>query len=147
MKPLDLLRLKFIPANVDAGLLLLRVWLGASMLLLHGWPKIGKFSQMSSAFPDPFGVGPKASLILAIFAEVVCAALLVVGFLTRFAALNLVVTMAVAFLIAHKGALTGPGSGELAYIYLAGFITLLVTGPGNYSLDQNKNSGGGRSRS
>jgi putative oxidoreductase len=75
------------------------------------------------------------SLGLAVFAEVLCAGLLVVGLLTRFAALNLVVTMCVAFFVVHGAALSGESSGELAFIYLAGFVVLLVAGGGRYSVD------------
>jgi uncharacterized membrane protein YphA (DoxX/SURF4 family) len=29
----------------------------------------------------------------------------------------------------------GEGSGEMAFIYLAGFVALLIAGPGRYSFD------------
>lgn len=119
----------------DAGLLVLRVWLGLSMLLLHGWPKVQGMAAMSSSFPDPLGVGSALSLNLAIFSEVLCALLLVAGLAARLALVPLVVTMAVAFLAVHGGALTGEGSGEMAFLYLGGFVALLVAGPGRYSLD------------
>jgi uncharacterized membrane protein YphA (DoxX/SURF4 family) len=93
-------------------------------------------NELSASFPDPLGVGTKVSLLLAVFAEVLCAALLVVGFLARFAALSLAVTMGVAFLVVHKAALApGPASGELAFVYLAGFLALVFTGAGRYSVD------------
>jgi putative oxidoreductase len=132
---LNLLRLNFVPHNVDAGLLLLRLWLGLSLLLLHGSSKLTGFSKMSGQFPDPLGVGSPTSLSLAVFAEVVCALLLVLGLFTRLAALILSINMAVAFFVVHKAALSGPGSGELAFIYLAGFLTLVIAGAGRFSLD------------
>jgi len=49
--------------------------------------------------------------------------------------------MGVAFLFVHKLALKGQGSGELAFIYLAGFVTLFIAGPGRFALDSK--SGGG----
>ena len=131
----NLLLINFIPRSPDLGLLVLRVWLGASMLLLHGMMKIKNFSDFSEKFADPFGLGPKTSLILAIFAEVVCSALLIFGLLTRFAAIANIVTMAVAFFIAHKAVLSGPKSGELAFIYLAGYVVLLFAGAGCFSID------------
>ena len=132
---IGLLQFNFLPASVDLGLLVLRVWIGACMLILHGITKIKKFEELTQGFADPFGLGPKFSLILAIFAEVVCAALLVLGLLTRFAALSCVILMAVAFSTVHKMALSGPMSGELAFIYMAGFVMLLITGGGRFSLD------------
>ena len=113
---IKLLQLRFLPASVDLALLVLRVWLGLSMLVLHGWDKLTKFESMAGSFPDYFGIGSQASLALAVFAELVCAALLVVGLFTRFAALSLAITMAVAFFLAHEGQLRGAGSGETAFI-------------------------------
>lgn len=130
------LRLSFIPQSPDLALLLLRLWLGLSMLLLHGWAKLSNFSSLSGKFPDPIGVGSQISLSMAVFAEVGCAALLIVGFLTRFAALMLAVTMAVAFFLQHKMALSGPSSGELAFIYLAGFIALVFAGGGKFAFER-----------
>lgn len=119
----------------DAGLLVLRVWLGLSMLLLHGWGKVQNYAQLSQGFPDPLGVGTALSASLVIFAEVLCALLLAVGLAARLASIPLVVTMAVAFFVVHGGVLVGEGNGEMAFIYLAGFVALLIAGPGRYSLD------------
>jgi putative oxidoreductase len=132
---LKFLRLDFLPANVDLGLLILRVWLGASMFWLHGMMKLQGFSQMSGQFINFFGIGQKASLCLAIFAEFLCSVLLVLGLFSRLAAFFLAFTMGTAFLLVHKMAFSGPMSGEIAFIYLAGFVTLLISGPGRYSLD------------
>jgi putative oxidoreductase len=124
------------PFQTSLALLVLRVWLGLTMLLNHGLAKAKGFSSMASNFADPLGVGNTTSLALVVLAEVVASALLILGLLTRFAALMLAVTMAVAFLIAHKGALSGDRSGELAFIYLAGYVTLLLAGAGRFSLDK-----------
>jgi putative oxidoreductase len=117
-------------------MLVLRLWLGLTMLLNHGLEKVLKYSDMSGSFPDPLGVGSTASLVLAILGEAVGSALLVLGFFTRPAALSLVVTMGVACLLVHGGSLSGEKSGELAFIYLAGFLAILIAGPGRFSLDQ-----------
>lgn len=133
---LNLLRLSFLPLSADLGLLILRVTLGFSMLILHGWKKFQGFEAMAPKFMSLLGVvPPHISLGMAIFAEVVCSVLLILGFFTRFAALNLAITMAVAFFIQHQGQLSGPGSGELAMVYLTGFVTLLLAGGGKYAAD------------
>lgn len=119
----------------DSGLLVLRVWLGLSMLALHGWGKFADYAAKAGKFPDPLGVGSAASLQLAIFAEVVCAVLLAVGLASRLSSALLAFTMGVAFFAVHGGALSGDGSGELAFIYMAGFIALCLTGPGRFSID------------
>ena len=130
------LRLTFIPQSTDLALLLLRLWLGLSMLMLHGWGKLKGFSGLAAKFPDPLGVGSQISLSLAVFAEVACAALLIVGFLTRFAALMLAITMGVAFFLQHQMALSGDGSGELAFIYLAGYLAILFAGGGKFAFER-----------
>lgn len=132
---MNFLRLGFL-ANPELGLLVLRAWLGLTMMINHGIPKLMHFKDTAKEFPDPLGVGMNVSLGMTVFAEVLCSALLVVGFLTRPAALVLSITMGVAFAIVHKASLAmQPGSGELAFIYLAGFIALLFAGPGRYSVD------------
>jgi uncharacterized membrane protein YphA (DoxX/SURF4 family) len=82
-----------------------------------------------------FGSG-EIGLGLAVFSEVGCAALLVLGLFTRFAALMLTITMAVAFFLVHKGALSGPSSGELAMLYMMGYLTLVFAGGGKFSADK-----------
>jgi putative oxidoreductase len=130
-----LLTLKFLPLWPDLSLLLLRVWFGGLLLLLHGWMKISMYGAMSQKFADPFGIGSPASLALSIFAEAVCSSLIVVGLFTRFAALVCIINMTTAFVTAHGAALTGPHSGELPFLYLGVFIALLLAGPGRFSID------------
>lgn len=47
----------------------------------------------------------------------------------------LFITMLVTFLLVHGGALSGEGCGEMAFIYLGGYVALLLAGPGLFSLD------------
>lgn len=129
------LQLNFIPRSTDLGLLILRLWLGLSMGVLHGLVKAQNFDGILSQFKSMIGLGPKPELMLALFAELVCSVLLVLGLFTRVAAVFLIVTMAVAFFVAHGAVLSGAGSGELAFIYLAGFVTLFFTGAGKFSVD------------
>ena len=117
----------------DVGLLVLRVWLGLSMLLLHGWGKVASHAENSGGFPDPLGVGNAMSLNLVIFSEVLCAVLLVAGLATRFALVPLVVTMAVAFFLIHGGRLVGDGNGEIAFLYLSGSLVLRPLRPSRFS--------------
>jgi putative oxidoreductase len=132
---LKLFDLPFVPRSVDLALLLLRVWAGTPLLLLHGWGKLATYSERSGRFADPFGIGSPASLALSVFAEVVCAALVALGLFTRFAAAVCAINLAVAFSYAHGGALTGPRNGELALIYLGTFLAILLAGAGRFSLD------------
>jgi putative oxidoreductase len=120
-------------ANV--GLLLLRVWIGGAMALLHGWPKLVNFSTQKEGFMSFAGLPPAVSLGLAIFGELACAVLVAAGLVTRFGAAVAAFTMGVAFFVAHGAKLSGEGSGEMSFLYLAGFVVILVAGPGQLSID------------
>lgn len=131
------LGLEFIPRSADFALLVLRVWLGASMLLIHGWGKLTALFRGQNPFDQAIlGLPPAVAFPLTTFAEVVGAALLVVGLWTRVASLFLVVTMAVAFFVAHGANLSGPASGEVAFLYLAGYLAILFAGAGKFSIDR-----------
>ena len=129
----------FLPGNDSAltnlALLVLRLWLGAAMFFNHGLEKLIHFKSVAPGFPDPLHIGHPVSLALVLLAEVVGSILLVLGLLTRLAALLLVIDLFVAFLMVHKTALSGSNSGELAFIYLSGFIVLLIAGGGMISTD------------
>ncbi len=130
------LQLGFIPRNADFGLLLLRVVFGVAIVWLYGWAKLMGFSKMSGGFPDPLGIGSALSLGLVVFAELVCGALVVIGLFTRLAALILAVELGIAFAMVHRFALGGPNSGQLALLFCAGFLVLVVSGAGKFSADR-----------
>lgn len=129
-----LLTLSFIPAYPDLALLLLRVWTGG-LMLLHGWPKLVSFGERAARFADPFGLGSMPSLVLVIASELLGSILVIVGLFTRTAAIAGIVTMATAFTYAHGSKLTGPGNGELPFLFLGAYVAILLAGPGRFSLD------------
>ena len=117
----------------DFGLLILRLVAGGVMMLSHGIGKLTSFNDMFHDFGNPIGLGSETSYILTVFAEVFCAFALMIGLFTRFVAIPLMITMAVAFLIVHAD---DPfGRKELAFIYFSLYLTLFFTGPGKYSVD------------
>ena len=116
------------------ALFLLRLTAGLSMLLLHGVPKLRNVLSGNLQFADPLGLGSETSLYLAAFAEVFCCCLLIVGLLTRLALIPLIIDMAAAFFIFHKG--DEFAVKEPAMLYLGIFITLFLTGPVKFSLDR-----------
>ena len=129
-----IVNLGFIPQSVNLALLFLRCAVGISMLTLHGWDKLTGYGTVVEHFPD-IGVGRHLSLMMALFAEVVCSGLLVVGALSRFAAAVLMINMSVALLMVHHGDLSHSGGGEPAALYLFAYITILLAGAGRYSAD------------
>ena len=80
---MKLLQLNFLPASSDLGLLLLRLWFGGAMAALHGWYKVANYADLAKKFGDPIGIGATPSLILTIFAELVCGVLLATGLVGR----------------------------------------------------------------
>ena len=119
--------------SASLGLLVLRLAAGGMMIYGHGWGKLLAFGERSGTFPDPLGIGHPLSMAGTIGAEVFCAALVMIGLGTRFAALGVVFTMAVAGFVINAG--EPWGEKELAALYLVAFAVLVVTGPGSYSLD------------
>ncbi len=127
--------------STDMALLLARITFGGAMLWAHGWPKLANFSTISEKFPSLFGLSSSTCLGLAIFAEVFCAILLILGLTSRFALSQLIVTMSVGvyvnLFIFQRQLFDSPGkpSAELAFIYLMVFVILMILGPGRVSLD------------
>jgi putative oxidoreductase len=138
----------FVPSDdselTHMALLVTRLCFGLTMLFNHGILKITHFKELAGTFQDPLRVGPEASLILVALAEVVGSILLTVGFFTRIAAAVLVIDMFVAFLMVDKTVMQG--EGELAFLYLAGFVILAISGGGMFSVDAVAFGQSGRSR-
>lgn len=119
--------------RTSLAVLFLRLALGLAFVT-HGWAKLQGFSTMSESFPDPTGfLGSPIALSLAIFAELVCAIGLILGLLHRLALIPMIFTMLMAFFVVHNGSFAE--GGELAFVYLVGFVTLWITGSGTYSAD------------
>ena len=114
-------------------MLLLRVVFGLLMITKHGYDKMMKFSTLQYQFYNFLGLGTKTSLVLAIFAEVLCALFIVLGLFTRFATIPLIILMLVAIFGANAG--KPLIESELALLYLGAFVTLLFCGPGRISID------------
>lgn len=78
-------------------------------------------------------MGATFSLILAVFAEVVCSILIGLGLLTRLASIPLIITMLVASFMIHA---TDPfAKKEFALLYLLVYLVVFVIGSRKYSLD------------
>jgi putative oxidoreductase len=120
--------------NNDLALLVGRIAI-AILMLLHGIPKMQMlFSGDAIQFPSVFGMSAGLSLALAVFAEVFCSILILVGFATRLATIPLIITMLVAVFSIHAADVFA--KKELAVLYLAGYVVLLFAGSGKYSADQ-----------
>jgi putative oxidoreductase len=130
---------QFVTGPGAVGLLLVRVVMGAAFMF-HGWSKIqspgGAFGWMGKDAPIPGALQG-----MAVLAEFGGGLALIPGFITPLAALGIVITMIVAFGTVHipngTAFVAPPGkpSFELAAVYLATAVLLILVGPGQLSLD------------
>jgi putative oxidoreductase len=119
--------------KVDIGLLIFRIAI-SGLMLTHGTPKLLRFfGGEEITFADPLGLGETLTFTFAVFAEFICAGLVLIGLGTRLAVIPLIITMAVVAFVVHPE--DGFGRQELPLLYFAGFVLLFFTGSGKYSLD------------
>lgn len=114
------------------GLLVLRVAVGVAFII-HSWSKIKNPTGWMGAEP-PF---PGILLAVAAYSEFVGGIALILGLLTPIASLALIGTMIGAIQYHTGKEIPDPfvGGYELAVAYLAASICVLLTGPGQYSVD------------
>ncbi|MCZ2100225.1 MAG: DoxX family protein [Chitinophagales bacterium] len=120
----------------DWGILIIRVIFGLALFYGHGYGKLVKlFSGAEIKFLDPIGLGMKLSFYLATFADAICAIFLILGLFTRFTTIALIFTFLV--ILYQHGIVEADGFDimELRYLYFGGFVALMFTGAGKYSLD------------
>ena len=116
----------------DTGLLILRLGLGL-LMMVHGWSKLIGFNEKAANFYDFLGLGGQVSLGLTVFAEFFCSILLVFGLGTQLVLIPLtILAMVIVFDVKGGDALN---EKELGLMYLMGYVALLLTGPGRFSLD------------
>ena len=132
------MQLSFIPASVDFGLLILRVWLGISLFVRHGIEKVFGFPQMLSHFPDPIHIGSFPSLVFATLSDGVCSLLVIIGLFTRLGSAIIVINLLVVFGVLH-GFSFMEGHAQLVYVYLGGYLAIFFAGPGKFSIDRRLN--------
>lgn len=119
--------------NTDAVLLITRIAV-AALMLSHGLPKLLMLlSGDPVQFPSVLGLSAELSLTLAVFSEVICSVLILIGLGTRFAVIPLIITMLVAAL--HFHAPDPFVKKELGLLYTVIYFTLLAVGSGRFSLD------------
>ncbi|WP_394558886.1 DoxX family protein [Aquipseudomonas alcaligenes] len=117
-----------LPANPAWGLLLLRVGAALMLLLVHGLPKALDWSGELQRIEDPLGLGATLTLSLALFAEVLCPLLLILGIYARLACLPVLAVLLVSLLLVHPE--WSLEQGQFAWLLLVLYAGLAVSGPG-----------------
>lgn len=117
----------------DLGLLFLRCSAGAFLLLVHGLPKLLNFQQQLALIEDPFHMGARLTLLLAIATEVLCPLLIIAGVLVRLACLPILFLLLVALIVVHPDWTLE--QGQFAWLLLIIFIAVFIAGPGRLALN------------
>jgi putative oxidoreductase len=118
----------------DLGLLFLRISGALFLLWVHGLPKLLNYSEQLQLIEDPFHLGANITLLLAIFAEVLCPLLIIVGVLVRLACLPILAVLLIALLVVHPEWTLF--EAQFGWLLLIIFTTLLISGPGRLVLSQ-----------
>ncbi|ORC59979.1 LysR family transcriptional regulator [Pseudomonas floridensis] len=106
----------------------MRVSVSLLLLHVHGLPKLMHWSEEVQRIEDPFGLGGTLTLALAVFAEVICPVLLILGIWSRLACLPVLAVLAVAVLFIHPE--WSVEQGQFAWLLIILFLGLALTGPG-----------------
>ncbi|WP_458377598.1 DoxX family protein [Pseudomonas fluorescens] len=117
----------------DFGLFFLRVCGGLLLLWVHGLPKLLNYSAQLLVIEDPFHLGANVTLMLAIFAEVLCPLLIIAGVLVRLACLPILSVLWIALLVVHPQ--WSLEEGQFGWLLLILFTSLLIAGPGRLALN------------
>ena len=118
------------------GLLILRLSIG-TMLIHHGYEKTADIQNFADAFVRPIGIPfPILASYIAAYSEIYGSWLLIVGLLTRFAALSIVGTIGVAIYHAIVTAGFNIYLLELLVLYMGGALCILLLGGGDFAIDR-----------
>jgi len=120
--------------GMELGLLGLRVFTGLAMALAHGVNKIPPPNGFVGAVEDLGFPSPALFAWAAGIAELVGGLFLAAGFLTRFSAFFIFVTMLVAAFGTHGG--DGFAEQEKALLFAAACLPFLLAGCGRVGVDQ-----------
>jgi putative oxidoreductase len=123
---------------IDSGLLLLRVATGL-VFFMHGWQKLidQGISATQSGFDMMGAPLPDVTAVIVTFVELIGGAFLIAGALTRIVGVLLAIDMAGAFFIVHveNGFFASNGGFELVLLLGLAALSLVIAGPGRYSVD------------
>ena len=116
----------------NEGIGILRISFGILLAVVHGWPTVKGFLDGVSQYPDPLGIGPRLSMGLVGFAELICALVVSLGVFNRLALTPIIISFTVALFVYHSG--DPLEAKEMALHFWIVFVVLFITGPGSFRL-------------
>jgi putative oxidoreductase len=125
---------QWLSSKSDIGLLALRIFIGLRIIIgasdnIISWERMMEFSEFLKVNNFPV---PTFCAVLSVYAQFICAILIVIGYKTRFAAAVLVFNFIVAIVMVHLSHSIERMTPALAMLFIS--IALLFTGSGKYSL-------------
>jgi putative oxidoreductase len=120
----------------SVALLLGRLAVGL-VFISTGWGKVHSIPKVTEFFESLHIPMPGLNAIVASYTELLCGAALILGVMTRLAAMPLVITMIVAIITAKRGDIHGAfdlfAFDEFTYIMI--LLMVAILGPGNIAVD------------
>jgi putative oxidoreductase len=126
---------RFVPANHDLALLLLRLAL-AAVLLYHGVPKLMDFGATVTGFQTMGMPAPSLTAAFAVLAEVVGGLLILLGIAVDVAGILVIIEMLGAIFLVHlaNGFDFTKGGWEHPFTVLVMALVLVLAGPGRHAV-------------
>jgi putative oxidoreductase len=118
----------------DLGLFFLRASGALFLFFVHGLPKLLDFNAQLLVIEDPFHMGVMLTLCMAIFAEVLCPLLILVGVLARLACLPILFLLLVALVLVHPE--WSIEQAQFGWLLTIIFSSVLIAGPGSLALNR-----------
>ncbi len=129
---------KWLSSNADIGLLMLRIFIGLRLIYgvidnIISWEKMLEFSGFLKINGFPM---PTFSAVLSVYAQFLCAILILVGYKTRLAAAILAFNFIVAMVMVHLKDSIEVMTPALAMLFIS--ITLMFTGAGRWAIEKKR---------
>src|SRR3954463_5511873 len=126
---------RFVPANLDLALLLLRLAL-AAVLLYHGVPKLMNFGATVTGFQTMGMPAPSLTDAFAVLVEVVGGLLILLGIAVDLAGILVIIEMLGAIFMVHlaNGFDFTKGGWEHPFTVLMMALVLALAGPGRHAV-------------
>lgn len=123
---------------ISMGILFLRLTIGILLFIAGSGKAMGWFGGygMDATLQGYGKMGFSALLAyLSMYTEFLGGLLLIVGFLTRFAAFAIMINMLVATIVTLPNGFMGPTGAQTPFLFLVIDVVILLTGPMTHSLD------------